>query len=808
MGGNVSRQGNIFPDVANKAPVRVATVVTSPPIVHSGLYTLNGIALAEGDRVLDKDQADLTLNGIWQASSGNWIRSQDASKNTDLVEGTQVFVNEGTIGAGQMFVLTTTDSPVVIGTSHLTFALRQEVVRPPAYLWNGTSLSFQNPDGTWGAYVNLQGPVGPANNTMFFDTVAQLVAATIPNGITHVYLAGYYNACDGGSKNMISVGGIGADPLQFHTSNGGTKFWQIAEPNRQTPEMCGAKGDNVQDDRPAMQSVENAMSALGGGVVELNPFKTYRNVLNVGVTDLGLIWMPGVTTRFMGARVYLECTGSVYGTRPRSNSHIEGPGTLKTTVSSGPGFSDIYHAPYGPGATVGEVTSVGALGNYLNASNWSIKNLTLDNVRAGGYCIAGIGGISRGVIEDITYPDSALLIGCLNFDWGTVGNVDSSDVAGTRTRYDLGQCYTVHPNNIDVRRLTIGNMTNAASTPIRLSGVHAIRIDEFEIASCNACGVFHTAGDLGYEFALTNAIKRARHTGIVIRNGSILNALAGNAIICNALADNVLAAQSGGYVPYLPPANETDIVFENIRSIGNLSASAGNGIIVSYMEGGTFRNCTIIGHQRGIVAGDAAKRVRFQGGEVNSCYQDGVYLGSGAPPEEITIDGLWSWSNGTGGVYAGIAAANGKRHTITRCRLGNGGESFQDYGVNVSSSCTDVEVSFNHTLGATSVAYQMATTGAFGAIRLFTGNTWDSGNVATPYAGVEIICIEYTLYTTGLRRRCLTNRASMLTTPGSGAWLAGDTIEFTDPAASGFTGSKCVSSGSPGTWKNYGALTA
>jgi hypothetical protein len=61
--------------------------------------------------------------------------------------------------------------------------------------------------------------------------------------------------------------------------------------------------------------------------------------------------------------------------------------------------------------------------------------------------------------------------------------------------FDAGTAYTVHPNNIHIRRLKIGQMSNAASCPIRLSGVHSIRIDGFEIAQSSACGVFHTAGE-------------------------------------------------------------------------------------------------------------------------------------------------------------------------------------------------------------------------------------------------------------------------------------------------------------------------
>lgn len=31
----------------------------------------------------------------------------------------------------------------------------------PAYEWNGTQIRFENPDGSWGPWVNLQGPPGP-----------------------------------------------------------------------------------------------------------------------------------------------------------------------------------------------------------------------------------------------------------------------------------------------------------------------------------------------------------------------------------------------------------------------------------------------------------------------------------------------------------------------------------------------------------------------------------------------------------------------------------------------------------------------
>lgn len=101
------------PGLAIKTATRAATTAN---IVLSGLQTLDAIALAEGDRVLVKDQVDQTQNGIYNASSGNWTRSTDADSNTELAPGLQVGVITGTLNGGKTFKLLTA-SPIVLGTS-------------------------------------------------------------------------------------------------------------------------------------------------------------------------------------------------------------------------------------------------------------------------------------------------------------------------------------------------------------------------------------------------------------------------------------------------------------------------------------------------------------------------------------------------------------------------------------------------------------------------------------------------------------------------------------------------------------------
>jgi hypothetical protein len=44
--------------------------------------------------------------------------------------------------------------------------------------------------------------------------------------------------------------------------------------------------------------------------------------------------------------------------------------------------------------------------------------------------------------------------------------------------------------------------------------------------------------------------------------------------------------------------------------------------------------------------------------------------------------------------------------------------------------------------------------------------------------------------------------------PNGGTWRAGDQVTYLAPVASGFIGVVCVTAGSPGTWKTYGAITA
>lgn len=117
-----------------KASVRVATTGN---VTLSGTQTIDGVALAAGDRVLVKNQAAAAENGIYVVAVGAWARATDADTSAEVTSGTAVFVASGTQNLATAWVLTTAD-PITLGTTALTWT---QFSGPGTYL-AGTGLSL------------------------------------------------------------------------------------------------------------------------------------------------------------------------------------------------------------------------------------------------------------------------------------------------------------------------------------------------------------------------------------------------------------------------------------------------------------------------------------------------------------------------------------------------------------------------------------------------------------------------------------------------------------------------------------------
>ena len=93
-----------------KDAVRVATTAAGTLATSFAAGSvIDGVTLVAGDRILIKNQATASENGIYDVTAGAPTRSADADSSTDL-GAAFVFVMEGTVGAGDGWVTSFTDT--------------------------------------------------------------------------------------------------------------------------------------------------------------------------------------------------------------------------------------------------------------------------------------------------------------------------------------------------------------------------------------------------------------------------------------------------------------------------------------------------------------------------------------------------------------------------------------------------------------------------------------------------------------------------------------------------------------------------
>ena len=105
-----------------KGSVRVATTAN---IDLTDLPSIDGITLADGDRLLVKDQTDASENGIYVAVAGEdtltGTRAVDFNSSVDVTSGAFTFVEEGSSHSDQGFVMVT-DETITIDETDISFS--------------------------------------------------------------------------------------------------------------------------------------------------------------------------------------------------------------------------------------------------------------------------------------------------------------------------------------------------------------------------------------------------------------------------------------------------------------------------------------------------------------------------------------------------------------------------------------------------------------------------------------------------------------------------------------------------------------
>jgi hypothetical protein len=219
----IDRIDGVVTSAAVKYPVRVATTA---PITMLGLFTVDGIALADGDRILVKDQADQTTNGIYNASASlttNWVRAIDFDGVRDATDGTLIYIRQGAVNQNVTFRTVCADNPIQFDTSLITFTAAFSptlgTLPPHTYLGNNT--------GGSGPALDLTATQLTAELNPWTPGTKGLVPATgIP--ATATLLRGYIDGlaiATAGGTNVFSVApGLGMDSTNVDVLSLGSTY--------------------------------------------------------------------------------------------------------------------------------------------------------------------------------------------------------------------------------------------------------------------------------------------------------------------------------------------------------------------------------------------------------------------------------------------------------------------------------------------------------------------------------------------------------------------------------------------------------
>lgn len=546
---------------------------------------------------------------------------------------------------------------------------------------------------------------------------------------------------------------------------------------------------------------------LGGGTVVCAPGVTYTGtalpIVRVGV----LLEMNRATfTATLGS-------GNVYGLRLSNYSGVRN-GTINVISTGTPSSQLIFHNAI----SLGEANSNGGTpaspSEFSTVHHFLVQKMTVGTTRQ--YCpaIQGAGNLYAFLIEDIEIPSSSTCSG-VHLDWSDIGSpVSSSNIAGTRAAFDLGNCYTTHPHHGTIRRITCGNLSVPASADlgssiVRLSACYDIRVEDLYAENVTLTGFRQVGGDLGFEFAPPE-VKRHACRGIRVRNVTLGNMAAtgtADGIWVDTFADNVYREKFlTGYSPMLDPQMHGDVIVEGGSLVGP-NADSQNGVRIIQARGVKIRNVNLSRWKYGAWIDEFSQYITLEGSTITGNREHGVKVGFGRLREntrDVVIRGNNIYANGTTATGHGVEVARGHDILIEDNTFGWSSETTQVSGVVVLDDQVanyGIVLRGNRCEGATSSAWSLTGSSpsgpyAYRQIGIVEGNTVHP-RVTTFFGGQPYLPVRSLEGTTNLPCREWLNPNSAA--PTDGTWYRGEILTQTTPSAAAIPGHVVTTSGTFGT---------
>jgi hypothetical protein len=206
-----------------KQSVRVSTTanVDLSTALEAG-DVIDGVTLVAGNRVLVKHQTSAADNGLYVVqASGAAARSDDANISSEVTAGFFTFVEEGTLYGNTGWVLTT-DNPITLGTTELTFTQFSGTgtfTAAAGLTLTGTAFSVDvTPSSGEPSLINTGGAVEvKVNTTDGLEVTASGVGINNGTGLTF----------SSGALVFDTANGYGVRKLAFNVGNGSATSYTV-----------------------------------------------------------------------------------------------------------------------------------------------------------------------------------------------------------------------------------------------------------------------------------------------------------------------------------------------------------------------------------------------------------------------------------------------------------------------------------------------------------------------------------------------------------------------------------------------------
>lgn len=525
----------------------------------------------------------------------------------------------------------------------------------------------------------------------------------------------------------------------------------------------------VGDDTDEAAKLQNAFSSAAGGVLNLEPGKTYRTTEELALQD-------GTTLNMNGATINFACVGAKRNLAVGSNCRVHN-GTINNVVGSS-GFEGTYQTP----VVIGSYTALAGERNVV------IENLTINTALAQGNGIGIFGDSADILVQNITFPDS--------------NKIGIPVLAHWSFTEGASPMVTSHPRNLTILNIDCGDLTYGTSanyfgnSVVFISACYNVSVDNIRAKSFpHGKLVTVYAGDWGYQY------------------GSVIeNALGGGSIsVSNLFGQALIAFQvymlnpliSGTGVLKTWPAS---IVGTNISALGYGPVDAeSKGFRVEGSTNVTLQDSHLNGFYNGTYVGTYTTNLKVKNNLFTDTYRAGIETTDATNCLDFKITGnVFTSSN----VAAASATPDIKVANVTNVLIEDNifYSALATWNTRVETSAANVRIlgNISKSVLPSGSCFSIGDSTAYLLCTEFNNNV----SYSAPANGIRSGQLVVPISSSAVKGSVHRNYVSFdLQPPTGGTWHQGDTIFNNEPNAPGeASGWICTVDGTPGTWVRFGQI--